>query len=154
MPRGRDDPARKAGTAHDGAAPGDHTPCMFEEQRAEPRERIALPLKLADGAHAVMRDISASGLYFVIEGAHVLSGPVDFELQLPELAMKFSASGEIVRVELQDGRTGVAVRLVNPRLDAMDEAGGPDGVAAASSGQGVCPGARPALSREIGRTKP
>lgn len=93
---------------------------MFDEQRGNPRERLALLLKLADGAQAVTRDISASGLYFEMQGAHVLSGPVDFELQLPEVCMKFTASGEIVRVELKDGRTGVAVRLIDPRLDAME----------------------------------
>lgn len=92
---------------------------MFEEQRVNPRERIALLLKLVDGARAVTRDISATGLYFEMQGAHALSGPVDFELQLPEVSMKFTASGEIVRVELKDGRTGVAVRLIDPRLDTM-----------------------------------
>lgn len=97
-----------------------HTRRMFEEQRDTPRERLALPLKLVDGARAITRDISATGLYFEMQGAHVLSGPVDFELQLPEVSMKFTASGEIVRVELKDGRTGVAVRLVNPRLDTME----------------------------------
>lgn len=93
---------------------------MFEERRVNPRECLALPLKLADASRAVTRDISATGLYFEMQGAHVLSGPVDFELQLPEVSMKFTASGEIVRVELKDGRTGVAVRLIDPRLDAME----------------------------------
>lgn len=93
---------------------------MFEEQRVNPRERLALPLKLADGARAVTRDISATGLYFEMAGAHLISGPVDFELQLPEVSMKFTSSGEIVRVELKDGRTGVAVRLIDPRLETMD----------------------------------
>ena len=93
---------------------------MFEERRVTPREDLALPLKLADGARAITRDISSSGLYFEMQGAHVLSGPVDFELQLPEVSMKFTASGEIVRVELKDGRTGVAVRLIDPRLEAIE----------------------------------
>ena len=93
---------------------------MFEEQRVDPRERLALPLKLAGGASAVTRDISATGLYFETEGKHVLSGPVDFELQLPEVSMKFTSSGEIVRLEHTDGKTGVAVRLVNPRLEHLD----------------------------------
>ncbi len=94
---------------------------MFEEQRLDPRERLALPLQLADGPGAVTRDISATGLFFIMEGEHVLHGPVDFELHLPAFSMKFSSSGEIVRVEHGGGQTGVAVRLVNPRLDSMDE---------------------------------
>ncbi len=97
-----------------------HTVRMFEERRVNPRERLTLPLKLADGAPASTRDISATGLYFEMQGAHVLSGPVDFELQLSEVSMKFKASGEIVRVELKDGRTGVAVRLIDPRLETLE----------------------------------
>ena len=93
---------------------------MFEEQRLDPRERLALPLKLADGVHAVTRDISATGLFFVMEGRHVLHGPVDFELQLPEFSIRFTSSCEIVRVEHGGGRTGVAVRLLTPRLDLVD----------------------------------
>lgn len=93
---------------------------MFEEQRLEPRERVALPLKLACGASAVTRDISAGGLFFVIEGRHVLSGPVDFEMELPEISLRFTASGEIVRIEHDATATGVAVRLLNPRLDVID----------------------------------
>jgi len=97
---------------------------MFEERRVNPRERLALALRLADGARAVTRDISATGLYFELPGAHVLRGPVDFELQLPEVSMRFTSSGEIVRVELKDGRTGVAVRLIDPRLETLDPATG------------------------------
>jgi hypothetical protein len=94
---------------------------MFEEQRLDPRERLALPIQLADGPPAITRDISATGLFFIMEGEHALHGPVDFELHLPAFSMKFSSSGEIVRVEHGDGRTGVAVRLVNPRIDSMTD---------------------------------
>ena len=63
--------------------------CMFEEQRIAPRERLSLPLKLRDGSQALTRDISATGLFFEMEGEHLLSGLVDFEMQLPEARMKF-----------------------------------------------------------------
>lgn len=69
------------------------------------------------------RDISATGLFFVMDGWHAPQGPLEFELQLAEFAMKFTAAGEIVRIEHRDGRTGVAVRLVNPRLDLIDGTG-------------------------------
>lgn len=95
---------------------------MFQEQRQDPRERLALPLALAGGPHAVTRDISATGLFFVFDGEHVVRGPVDIELNLPEYAMRFCSSGEIVRIEHGDGRTGVAVRLVNPRLLPVEDA--------------------------------
>jgi hypothetical protein len=93
--------------------------CKFKEQRLDPRERLALPLRLRDGSHAVTRDISASGLFFEMAGEHAVFGLVDFEMRLPE-HMKFSAVGQIVRVEYRFGTTGVAVKLISPRLEPLD----------------------------------
>ncbi|HWP12416.1 MAG TPA: PilZ domain-containing protein [Ramlibacter sp.] len=93
---------------------------MYEEQRLEPRERLALPLRLHDGSHAMTRDISASGLYFEMDGEHDVEGLVDFEMQLPDLHMKFTAVGQIVRVEHKSGVTGVAVKLLSPRLEPIE----------------------------------
>ena len=91
----------------------------FLEHRIEPRERLALPLKLGDGAQGVTRDISPSGLYFEIHGAPDLSGTLYFELALDEARMKFTAEGRIVRIEHREGCTGVAVQLVSPRLEPL-----------------------------------
>ena len=93
---------------------------MFTEHRLDPRERLALLLRLRDGAHAVTRDISASGLFFEVAGEHELAGLVDFEMQVPELKVKFTAVGQIVRVEHRFGVTGVAVKLLSPRLEPVD----------------------------------
>jgi len=98
---------------------------MFVEHRIEPRERLALPIKLGDGLRAVTRNISATGLYFEIEGDRLMQGLVDFEMQLAEAGMKFTAVGEIVRIEHHAGKTGVAVRLMAPRLELINE--GPAG---------------------------
>jgi len=92
---------------------------MFEEHRIDPREPLALPLTLGDGSPAVTRDISASGLYFEIRGTYSMTGPVLFEMQLAELGMKFSAEGDIVRVDRRDGTTGFAVKLRHPRLEPL-----------------------------------
>jgi hypothetical protein len=93
---------------------------MFIEQRIDPREHLALPLQLRGGDRAVTRDISAHGLFFEIEGLHDMTGIVDFEMRLVEARMRFTAVGEIVRVEHGHGKTGVAVRLVAPRLEPLD----------------------------------
>ena len=90
---------------------------MFEEHRTDPREPLALPLRLGDGSSAVTRDISASGMYLEIAGEHELSGLVVFEMHLTHARMKFTAEGEIVRVEHKDGNTGIAVKLRTPRLE-------------------------------------
>jgi len=102
---------------------------MFEEHRIEPRERLALPIKLGDGLRAVTRNISPTGLYFEIDGERLMHGLVDFEMHLAEAGMKFTAIGEIVRVEHDAGKTGVAVRLMAPRLELInDEGSGIDSV--------------------------
>lgn len=93
---------------------------MFIEHRADPREHLALLLRLRDGSHAVTRDISASGLFFEMAGEHEMSGLVDFEMQVPDLKVKFTAVGRIVRVEQRYGVTGVAVKLMSPRLEPID----------------------------------
>ena len=93
---------------------------MHEERRLEPRERLPLPLRLRDGSHAVTRDISASGLYFEMSGEHEVDGLVDFEMELPDLHVKFTAVGQIVRVEHRFGITGVAVKLLSPRLEPIE----------------------------------
>jgi hypothetical protein len=97
---------------------------MFKEQRVEPRERLALPIKLGGGSSAMTRDISPTGLFFEMDGIHQMQGLVDFEMHLPEARMKFTAVGEIVRVEHFGGKTGVAVRLMSPRLETTDEESG------------------------------
>lgn len=102
---------------------------MFEEHRVEPREHLELPIKLGDGSHAMTRDISPTGLFFEMDGERAIAGLVDFEMHLREAGMKFTSVGVIVRVEHRAGKTGVAVRLMTPRLDVLDDAKtGTDGV--------------------------
>jgi c-di-GMP-binding flagellar brake protein YcgR len=94
---------------------------MFEERRTDPRERLELPLRLGNDARAITRDISAAGCFFEVEGDHRFDGPVAFELEFPQMGMKLTSSAEIVRIERRAGRTGVAVRLVAPRLEVLEE---------------------------------
>ena len=86
------------------------------EQRTDPREALRLPLRLGDGTAAMTRDVSPSGMYFEIAGDYALRGPVVFEMELAEARMKFTAHGEIVRIDRMPGYTGVAVKLIAPKL--------------------------------------
>lgn len=79
-----------------------------------------LPLALAGGSTAIIRDISSTGLFFEMDGEHRPAGLVDFELHLVQARLKVVATGEIVRVRHSPGRTGVAVRLIEPRLEAVE----------------------------------
>jgi len=92
---------------------------MFKEHRADPREPLRLPVRLGDGTAAVARDISAAGMYLEVPGDYLLAGPVVFEMHLAEARMKFTAHGEIVRVDKLPGVTGIALKLIAPKLESL-----------------------------------
>jgi hypothetical protein len=94
-----------------------HSIVMFTKDRDDPRERIALPLKIGDGLMAVTRDIGPSGMYVEIKGKHELTGKLVFELQLPGL--KFTAEGEILRIDHLPGSTGLAIKFHESRLESI-----------------------------------
>lgn len=109
-------PRKLAGSTRIPPANRDHTCLMLQDRRAQPRESIALPFRIAGGPRAVTRDISCAGLFFVLPGCHELRGSVHFELHLPGYPIKFAASGHIVRLEHEPLSTGVAVRFTTARL--------------------------------------
>lgn len=94
---------------------------MKNEHRTEPREPIELPLQMDDGASAVTRDISATGLFFETDSEQRVGNLINFEINLdtPDGPMKLKAQGQIVRIESQGGRTGVGVKLLESRLEAV-----------------------------------
>jgi hypothetical protein len=89
---------------------------MSSERRAQTRQCLALPVRLGDGSCAVTRDVSASGMYFELDGPYRLGAIVDFELEWPPSRIKFTAVAQLVRVEQLGARTGIAVRWIAPRL--------------------------------------
>ena len=91
---------------------------MKNENRADPREQVHLPLRLGGGGRGVTQDISASGLFFLTDSAQRVGSQLEIEIELdtPSGPMKLAASGEILRIEPRGGQTGVAVRLVDSRL--------------------------------------
>ena len=95
---------------------------MKNELRTEPREAVNLSLKLGDGVSAVTRDISATGLFFETCSAQQVGNLINVEIDLdtPGGPMKLKAQGQIVRIESQDGRTGVGVKLLSSRLEPVD----------------------------------
>ena len=91
---------------------------MRDAHRIEPREQVTLSLQLIGGGKGVIRDISASGLYFETDSEQQVGGLIDFEIELdtPGGPMKFKAQGQIVRIESQGGRIGAGVKLLSSRL--------------------------------------
>ncbi len=92
---------------------------MFDEKRETPREAITLPIRLEDGRVGITRDIGPSGMFLEIDGPPPADGTIVFEMEVPETGLKFSAHGWIVRVEQHSGRTGLAVKLLDPQLHTI-----------------------------------
>lgn len=89
---------------------------MNRELRTEPRESVNLSLSLGDGRTGVTRDISASGIYFQMEGLQRVGALIEFEIDMQGEPVKLCAQGEIVRIDPAGGKTGIAVRLRESRL--------------------------------------
>ncbi len=94
----------------------------WKELRIEPREPASLPIQLDGGVSAVLRDISASGLFYETSSAQRVGDVVNIEIDLdtPGGPMKLKAQGQIVRIEAHGERTGVAMKLLTSRLEAVD----------------------------------
>ena len=95
---------------------------MKSEHRTEPREPVSLPLRLGRGLSAVTRDISASGLFFETDSEQRVGNLIDVEIDLdtPGGPMKLKAQGRIVRIESHGSQTGVGVKLLSSRLEAVE----------------------------------
>lgn len=94
---------------------------MTKEQRTERREPIRLMLQLDGGVSAVTRDISPTGLFFETDSEPRLGSVIHIEIQLDGASdpMKLKAQGHIVRIDSHNGRTGVGVKLLDSRLEAI-----------------------------------
>lgn len=92
---------------------------MNTDHRSEPREHVILALHLAGGPDGVTHNVSPSGVYFETDSPQRVGGLIDFEIEFdsPGGPLKFKAHGQIVRLEPQDGRTGVGVKLLSNRLE-------------------------------------
>lgn len=96
---------------------------MKDMHRTEFREKINLPVRLVGGGKGVTKDISATGLFFQTDNEQRMGGLVEVEIELdsPGGPMKLKAWGQIVRVEHQAGKTGMAMHFENSRLVAAED---------------------------------
>ena len=92
------------------------------ERRTSRRFTMTLPLsvKTEGAAETAMqgetRDVSFRGLYFMVDSALEPGAPIEFVLTLPkEITMAgdvhIRCYGQVIRVDDQDGRRGVAARI-------------------------------------------
>lgn len=93
---------------------------MHPERRASSRDQLALPVALADGSAAVTRNISAEGLYLTLPAGRAVDDWLRLEVDVPSAGLKFTAAGQVVRIDRGDDETGVALRLHAPRLTRIN----------------------------------
>lgn len=94
---------------------------MPPDRRLNPREPLELPMSLADGTPARTRNVSADGLYFTMPRGTSLDHWVYVEFAVPAAGLKFTAAGEVVRIDrAMNDYDGAALRLHAPRLVATD----------------------------------
>lgn len=105
-----------------GADPPGTIPKMAIERRLTPREAIQLPVVLADGTPGRTRDVSRGGLYLTVPAGTHVNDWVRLEFAVPPVGLKFTAAGEVVRVErgIAPATDGVALRLHQSRLSELD----------------------------------
>lgn len=93
---------------------------MHPERRTSSRDQLALPVALADGSTAMTRNISAEGLYVTLPAGRAIDDWLRLEVDVPSAGLKFTAAGQVIRIEHGDSETGVALRLHAPRLTRIN----------------------------------
>ena len=92
---------------------------MDPDRRASPRDNLSLPIELAGGGVAMTRNVSAGGLFFTVPAGTPVEPWLQIEFEVPSAGLKFSAAGEVVRIQRGQDEDGVALRLHMTRLTPL-----------------------------------
>ena len=81
------------------------------------RVRSCLPVSI-NGKAGVTRDISATGIFFEIDDDHKEGSQIHFEVELetPGGPLMLVCKGKVVRVSKENGRSAVAVKIIDQTL--------------------------------------
>lgn len=90
-----------------------------QDKRKEERVPAALAVNVGDAA-GVVRDVSASGIFFEIDANYTLGSPISFAVKLdtPSGFMNLKCLGDIVRIEPRESRVGVGVKIRESTMEA------------------------------------
>ena len=87
-----------------------------DERRASQRIHVEMPVCIGL-EKSVTHDVSSDGIYFLTdhplaEGGD-LSFSLDFDYALPGKPIKLGFQGEVVRIDQNDGKFGIAAKINN-----------------------------------------
>ena len=91
---------------------------MPRNSRKFDRVNADLPIRVDNGASGITRNLSPTGLFFVLESGFELNQRITFTLDFdtPTGRLQLNGTAEVVRVEDAHGKTGVGARIVESRL--------------------------------------
>ena len=92
-----------------------------QDKRKEERVSTILPVSVGSTA-GVVRDVSASGIFFEIDANYTLGSSINFAVKLdtPSGYMNLKCRGDIVRIEPRDSKVGVGVRILESTMEAAN----------------------------------
>jgi hypothetical protein len=86
------------------------------EKRASQRIEVVVPMQIGQ-EQATTRDISWAGIYFLTEQSFSEGGDLSFSLDLnyalPGKPIKLDCQGEVIRIEQQGEKFGIAAKINN-----------------------------------------
>ena len=84
----------------------------------ETRVKAVLPIRVEGRPAGLTRDVSPNGVFFETEEEMKEGSPIVFSIELDTGGERFlmQCEGQIVRVENQGGKKGVAARIVVSKL--------------------------------------
>jgi hypothetical protein len=90
------------------------------EERRDFHSRGALPVSL-ETATGITRDMSTSGAFFWISGAHTVGESISFSIELKTSGgrMMWICQGNVVRTELRGPDVGAAVRITRTAVEPV-----------------------------------
>jgi hypothetical protein len=91
------------------------------ESRKEERVPVTLPVYLAN-LDCITRDISASGAYLETSSSFAAGERIDFSIEFdsPSGKLMFTCNGEVIRSEIQAGKVGLAVKIVDSVMESLE----------------------------------
>jgi len=92
---------------------------MSRRPRESERVDAKVCVKLEDGSTGETRNLSPSGMFLVTDAQMRVGSAVRFSVEFQEVGGTFylDCTGEIVRMESVEGKTGVGVRITQSRLE-------------------------------------
>ena len=93
---------------------------MAQEPRHSQRVNAEVPVRLVDRSSGVTRDVSPSGIYFVVTEKLQVGEQIRFSVEFEDPSggvLHLDCIGSVVRVEENEGKLGVAVALSESKLE-------------------------------------